>query len=87
MADMTLADKDDFSMSADDLTRAILVSSNDKFAQDFEAEVWSRSGWQSWQPFVRGKNRHENFRLAYIYNFRDKCVIFACNRKFANLTH
>ena len=42
MADVTLADKDDYSMLADFLTMAILVSSNDKFAQDFEAEVCSR---------------------------------------------
>ena len=42
MADVTLADKDDYSMLADDLTMAILISSNDKFAQDFEAEVCSR---------------------------------------------
>ena len=30
------------------------------------------------QPFVGGKNGHENFR--------DKCVVFAHNCKFANLT-
>ena len=36
--------------------------------------------------FRRGKNGHENFRQARIYNFRDKCVVFARNRKFANLT-
>ena len=42
MADVTLADKDDYSMLADDLTMAILVISNDKFAQDFEAEVCLR---------------------------------------------
>ena len=44
-------------------------------------------GGRTWQPFVGGKNGHENFRQARIYNFCDKCVIFACNRKFANLTH
>ena len=44
-------------------------------------------GGRTWQPFVGGKNGHENFCQARIYNFRDKCVIFARNRKFANLTH
>ena len=43
-------------------------------------------GGRTWQPFVGGKNVHENFRQARIYNFRDKCVVFARNRKFANLT-
>ena len=43
-------------------------------------------GGRTWQPFVGGKNGHENFRQARIYNFRDKCVFFARNRKFANLT-
>ena len=40
----------------------------------------------SWQPFVGGKNGHENFRQTRIYNFRDKCVFFAQNRKFAYFT-
>ena len=43
-------------------------------------------GGRAWQPFVRGKNGHENFHQARIYNFRVKCVAFACNRKFAKLT-
>ena len=43
-------------------------------------------GGRIWQPFVGGKNGHENFRQECIYNFRDKCVIFARNHKFANLT-
>ena len=43
-------------------------------------------GGRTWQPFVGGKNGHEKFRQARIYNFRDKCVVFARNRKFANLT-
>ena len=42
MADVTLADKDDYSMLANDLTMAILVISKDKLAQDFEAEVCLR---------------------------------------------
>ena len=43
-------------------------------------------GGRTWQPFVGGKNGHENFRQVRIYNFRHKCVVFARNRKFANLT-
>ena len=43
-------------------------------------------GGRTWQPFVGGKNGHENFGQARIYNFRDKCVVFVRNRKFANLT-
>ena len=43
-------------------------------------------GGRTWQLFVGGKNGHENFRQAGIYNFREKCVVFARNRKFANLT-
>ena len=42
-------------------------------------------GGRTWQPFVWGKNGHENFRQVRIYNFCDKCVVFASNRKFANL--
>ena len=45
-----------------------------------------KQGGRTWQPFVGGKNGHENFRQARIYNFCDKCVVFAHNRKFANLT-
>ena len=43
-------------------------------------------GGRTWQPFVGGKNGHENFRQARIYNVRDKCVVFTRNCKFANLT-
>ena len=43
-------------------------------------------GGRTWQPIVGGKNGHVNFRQARIYNFRDKCVVFARNHKFANLT-
>ena len=46
----------------------------------------STQGGRTWQPFVGGKNGHENIRQTHIYNFRDKCVVFARNRKFANLT-
>ena len=50
------------------------------------ADLIPLQGGRTWQPFVGGKNGHENFRQAHIYNFHDKCVVFACNRKFANLT-
>ena len=43
-------------------------------------------GGRTWQPFVGSKNGNENFCQARNYNFRDKCVVFARNRKFANLT-
>ena len=36
-------------------------------------------GGRSWQPFLEGKNGHENFRQAHIYYFRDKRVVFARN--------
>ena len=41
---------------------------------------------RTWQPFVGGKNGHENFRQTHIYNFCEKCVVFARKRKLANLT-
>ena len=45
-----------------------------------------RQGGRTWQAFGRGKNGHGTFRQARIYNFRDKCVVFARNLKFSNLT-
>ena len=48
-------------------------------------DLMDHQGGRSWQPFVEGKNGHENFRQARIYNFRDICVDFARNCKFANL--
>ena len=45
-----------------------------------------RQGGRTWQAFGGGKNGHETFRQARIYNFRDKCVVFARNLKFSNLT-
>ena len=45
--------------------------------------IWLTQGART---FVGGKNGHENFGQARIYNFCDKCVVFARNRKFANLT-
>ena len=50
------------------------------------ASSTSAQGGRTWQPIVGGKNGHENFCQARIYNFRDKCVVFARNLKFANLT-
>ena len=44
----------------------------------------NEQGGRTWQPFVGGKNGHENFRQARIYNFCDKCVVFARNLKFFN---
>ena len=46
----------------------------------------ANQGGRAWQPFVGGKNGHANFRQVRIYNFRDKCIVFVRNRKFANLT-
>ena len=43
-------------------------------------------GGRTWQPFIGGKNGHENFCQAHISNFRHKCIVFARNHKFANLT-
>ena len=43
-------------------------------------------GGRTWQAFGGGKNGHETFRQARIYNFRNKCVVFARNLKFWNLT-
>ena len=48
--------------------------------------IWTWQGGRSWQPFGEGKNGHKIFRQAHIYSFRDKCVVFARKRKFANLT-
>ena len=45
-----------------------------------------RQGGRTWQAFGGGKNGHKTFRQAHIYNFRDKCVVFARNLKFLNLT-
>ena len=49
-------------------------------------KLYQRQGGRTWQPFFGGKNGHENFRQARIYNFCSKCVVFARNRKFAKLT-
>ena len=43
-------------------------------------------GGRTWQAFGGGKHGHETFRQARNYNFRDKCVSFARNLKFSNLT-
>ena len=47
----------------------------------------SYQGGRSWQPFGEGKIGHKNFRQVRNCYFRDKCIVFACNCKFANLTH
>ena len=52
-----------------------------KNAQDMPIQ-----GGRTWQAFGGGKNGHETFRQARIYSFRDKCVVFARNLKFSNLT-
>ena len=49
-------------------------------------DIYAYQGGRTWQPFVGGKNGHENFRQARIYNFCDKHVVLARNSKFANLT-
>ena len=43
-------------------------------------------GGRTWQAFGGGKHDHETFRQARNYNFHDKCVVFARNLKFSNLT-
>ena len=45
-----------------------------------------KQGGRTWQAFGGGKHGHETFRQARNYNFRDKCVVFARNLKFSNLT-
>ena len=65
-----------------------LVRSKSSFAfsnYDFFALTWQQGG-RTWQPIVGSKNCNENFRQARCYNFRVKCVAFARNHKFANLT-
>ena len=43
-------------------------------------------GGRSWQPFGESKNGHKNFRQVRIYFICNKCVVFARNCIFANLT-
>ena len=50
------------------------------------AQITDHQGGRTWQAFGGGKNGHETFRQTRIYNFRDKCVVFARNLKFSNLT-
>ena len=52
----------------------------------FNGKIASKQGGRTWQAFGGGKNGYETFRQARIYNFRDKCVVFARNLKFSNLT-
>ena len=51
-----------------------------------ELSTSCNQGGRSWQHFGKGKNDHKNFCQARVYYFRDKCVVFARNCKFANLT-
>ena len=44
-----------------------------------------QQGDRTWQAFGGGKNGHETFRQARIYNFCDKCIVFARNSKFTIL--
>ena len=48
--------------------------------------IYYIQGGRTWQAFGRGKHGHETFRQARNYNLRDKCVVFARNLKFSNLT-
>ena len=64
------------------LPQKVIISTTDSSDRTDRTD----QGGRTWQPFVGGKNGHENFRQTRIYNFRDKCVIFVRNRKFANLT-
>ena len=59
---------------------------DDTTKEEKQIDFYICQGGRAWQPFVGGKNGRENFRQARIYNFRDKCVVFARYRKFANLT-
>ena len=52
---------------------------------NFEKKLPSEQGGRSWQPFGEGKNGHQSFRQPRICYFRDKCIVFARNCKFANL--
>ena len=57
-----------------------------KYQAAFNLNIAWVQGGRTWQAFGGGKNGHETFRQACIYNFRDKCVVFARNLKFSNLT-
>ena len=46
------------------------------------AQEAPKQGGRTWQAFGGGKNGHKTFRQARIYNFRDKCVVFARNLNF-----
>ena len=57
------------------------------FFKEWGKFIYNRcQGGRTWQPFVGGKSGHENSCQTRTYNFRDKCVVFVGNRKFANLT-
>ena len=65
---------------------SVFEQRNTLFAPEIDFGEALIQGGRTWQAFGGGKNGHETFRQACIYNFRDKCVIFARNLKFSNLT-
>ena len=62
------------------------ITSGDKHHTPVRVKDRTDQGGRTWQAFGGGENGHETFRQARINNFRDKCVVFACNLKFSNLT-
>ena len=54
--------------------------------QSFHIDFDQLQGGRTWQALGGGKHGHETFRQARNYNIRDKCVVFARNLKFSNLT-
>ena len=64
------------------LPQKVIISTTDSSDRTDRTD----QGGRTWQPFIGGKNGHENFRQTRIYNFRDKCIVFARNLKFSNLT-
>ena len=57
-----------------------------KAEEETKVSLGERQGGRTCQTFGGGKHGHETFRQARNYNFRDKCVVFARNLKFSNLT-
>ena len=62
------------------------IKNNIEIKNLVEINIIIEQGGRTWQAFGGGKNGHETFRQARICNFRDKCVVFARNLKFSNLT-
>ena len=79
----------DFRFSRIHLKNILEIDGVDKTRSNvkgFGQRLGLSQGGKTWQAFGGGKNAHETFCQARIYNFRDKCVIFARNLKFSNLT-